>query len=475
MMESFYKKLFRAIRYNFFPKNLFLLNKKNQLLGSQLFFKQKIRFAKKRFSLLSRLGFILLLPNLVCFSQVLTFEEFIKKVKENHPVAKQSELFLQEGDNLLLLAKSSMDPKILSDFQQKEFAKKLYYSYWENELNIPVFGGLDIYSNYSTAQGDFLNQQNKLPQNGLIQLGIKADIFGLWNNKRNLGIQKAKLQRKATEFERQILLNYLFFDATNQYLEWSKDYEILNTHKQFIEIAKERYENVKQLHQLGEIPAIDTLEAHIQYQNRVANFNDSFMNFVDSSIKASNYLWNNSSDKSEVITQQFPENLQRLVTKFSNMSDENFLSTHPFLQKYTNKIEQLTIEQKLRKRELLPNLYAKYNFLNDGANFANQLQFLPNNYNFGFTFSFPLFNRVARAQLSLNKIEIQQTQFDRKLKEIELIRQIQVIKNQQENLEKQLTLFQTMNENYKTLLEVQKQKSTYLKESLYQGNLFENL
>ncbi|MCB9201468.1 MAG: TolC family protein [Flavobacteriales bacterium] len=400
-------------------------------------------------------------------SQVYTLEDFIADVKQNHPIAKQSNLKIQEGENLLVYAKGQMDPTLYSDFKQKEYSEKLYYKLWETELSIPVFGGIDAYTNYSLNDGIYLNPQNNLPESGLIQFGVKVDVFGIWNNKRNLGIKKAKLQRTASEYEQKILMNYLVADALENYLDWSKNHKILTTQKQFISVAKERYENTKKLHQLGEIPAIDTLEAYIQYQSRTANFNDAFADYVSSSLRISSFTWNEKGENKLLDENEFPQNLDEIITYESNSIDIN---QHPEIQTYRNKIEQLKLEEKLNKRELFPKLYAKYNFLNKGNNFAENIQIQPNNYTFGINFKFPLFNRQQRANLNLTQLEIQNKMFETNTKINDLEYKIKVVDNEKLNIQNQIELYNEMNSNYSQLLQAEKIKFSIGESSLFVVN-----
>ena len=57
---------------------------------------------------------------------VLTFLEYLEVVREEHPVAKQASLLLENAAAELLTAKGNFDPKLSSDYSQKRFDRKNY-------------------------------------------------------------------------------------------------------------------------------------------------------------------------------------------------------------------------------------------------------------------------------------------------------------------------------------------------------------
>ena len=72
---------------------------------------------------------VLILCSEAGFSQdsnnpILTFEAFISRVKEHHPLAKQAKLKLQEGDAKILESKGGFDPNFNSQLAQKYFEDK---------------------------------------------------------------------------------------------------------------------------------------------------------------------------------------------------------------------------------------------------------------------------------------------------------------------------------------------------------------
>ena len=51
-------------------------------------------------------------------ASVLSYEEFIGMVKAHHPLMKQADLRLTEGEATLLKARGGFDPKIEVDYQR---------------------------------------------------------------------------------------------------------------------------------------------------------------------------------------------------------------------------------------------------------------------------------------------------------------------------------------------------------------------
>jgi len=73
--------------------------------------------------------YIILLTSCIAIAQqttqeglnILSYEEYMGYVKKHHPIIKQANLVLSQGEAKLLKSRGGFDPKIEIDFKTKEF------------------------------------------------------------------------------------------------------------------------------------------------------------------------------------------------------------------------------------------------------------------------------------------------------------------------------------------------------------------
>ena len=65
----------------------------------------------------------------------LTFSEYLGYVTQFHPIAKQANLKLEEGQAYLIKARGGFDPKIEVDYNRKDFKDKEYYNLFNATFN----------------------------------------------------------------------------------------------------------------------------------------------------------------------------------------------------------------------------------------------------------------------------------------------------------------------------------------------------
>src|SRR5690606_3977388 len=151
----------------------------------------------------------------------LNFNDFMKQVKKNHPLAMQAEIQLEEGDAYLQKSRGMFDPKAYYEMSQKYFEDKEYYHLNNSGLKIPTWFGVELEGGYQLNDGLFLNPQNSLPNAGLWHAGASINLGkGLFIDERRAELKKAKLFLKSSEAERQNLCNELLYNAGKAYWDW---------------------------------------------------------------------------------------------------------------------------------------------------------------------------------------------------------------------------------------------------------------
>ncbi len=381
----------------------------------------------------------------------LTAFDFLKIVEENHPVAQQARLILDNADAERLQAGGNFDPKLFNQTTQKYFDDKTYYRLQNSGLEIPAWFGLSAKAGYETNDGIFLNDQNTLPESGLWYADVSWTVGrGLFIDRRRAMLRQARLLQESAEFEVQWALNQLLTDAMQDYWEWYRAYFVNQVYDEAVDLARLRFEQVRINAFVGEEPFIDTLEAYIQYQNRVLSRQKSAVDLVNARQSVETYLW---------LDGQVPLELQETTIPFFdedsvfNRFNFNALENHPLLQFYNLKIDGLEIEQRLNREQLKPQLDLRYKFLNEPvAREGFFEEYSPNNYEWGLRASFPIFLRKERGKIRQTGVKIQDTDFERTQKRRELETKIEALQNELQLTRQQLAETRRVAENYQRLL-----------------------
>ncbi|MDZ7846574.1 MAG: TolC family protein [Owenweeksia sp.] len=137
-------------------------------------------------------------------------------------------------------------------------------------FKVPTWLGLELNGGYEQNQGVLLNPEHSTPGNGLWYAGLSLALGqGLFIDERRAGLQQAQIYSQATETQRQQMLNTLLYKAGVAYWAWFESYNQLRVYQEALELTKTRLAAVRQGALLGDRAAIDTLEAGIQFQNRM--------------------------------------------------------------------------------------------------------------------------------------------------------------------------------------------------------------
>jgi outer membrane protein TolC len=363
-------------------------------------------------------------------SFVLNYNEFIAQVMLHHPSAYQAELIKDYGDAKLLNSKGYTDPKIFSEINQKYFSDKQYYSYFSSGIKVPTWYGVSVEAGYSITDGDFLNPENRLPENGLVYAGVKLDLGnGLIWNERRFALETGRIIHQSSEIERQVFLNELRYKATEAYLKWYANYEKYLTFQNAVENAELRLKAVKESANFGDRAIIDTTEAFISLANRQLSLQSAIRDFQNSEALLETFLWTNGTVPLE-IENTFPNKLLESDIYFGEKTiDEPIISEHPFIQIQQFKINQSTINLKLKKEQLKPDVSLKYNLLNEPIGNNPFAQYAVTNYQWGASLNYAFISRKQRGDVRLANIKLEDQKLSLGLKEQEMEYKISAAQN----------------------------------------------
>lgn len=400
----------------------------------------------------------------------LSFTEYLGYVKKFHPRVKSAGLKLSEAQANLLQARGGFDPKIEVDFEKKEFKGSTYYSVLNSSFKIPTWYGLEIKAGFDNSFGNNLNPESNLPSSGLPALGISVPLGqGLWINQRMADVQKAKLQLKLSKAERDLEAVQVVYEAAVAYLNWKRVHQEVQLYNQYLQVAQNRFNGIRQLIQQGDKPAIDSIEAGIVVQNRELNALDAQLKLTKASLELANFLWLDNNIPLELQADIVPENtldqsIQENLSLAQWTANAEFLSAHPKLIALENKVNMLQIDRKLKANQLLPkaNLGYSYLGLNDSANLPMEA-----NYKVGVQFYFPLFLRKERGSLKITQFKIQAAQWELELEKQQLSNKIKAQQTEVSTLQKQRLLGQDLLTNYQRMLTSEERLFSFGESSIF--------
>lgn len=400
------------------------------------------------------------------FAQTDTFtcKQFIQLILKNHPIAKQTRLLEARAQAELQHAKGSLDPNLSATWDNKQFSQTNYYQLFNTNVKIPTVWGVEFETGFNLNKGDYLNPEEKTPYAGQLYAGVNIPLLnGFLTNERQTAIAQAGLLKNMSEAQIQTLLNDLLYDAVKIYWEWAFAYYELKVWERAYKLGQDRLAFTKIAFQQGDKPAIDTLESFSNLQDRQLRLQESLLDVQQAVFSLSNYLWSDAGEPLQISFLQTPQAFNPLFSLENAFVDSLLQQTnlqHPDIIGYGLKLQELSLDYKLKRNKLLPKLDLKYNFLSyNGADFfrTGGDAFIEN-YKFGMKFSVPIFLRQARANLDLNRIKTQETNYKLSQKRLEIQNKIRIYAVEVQNYTQQIALLKNNVQNYERLLEAEQDK-----------------
>lgn len=354
--------------------------------------------------------------NLNQSNYLLDFQSVINYVNENHPLAKSAELINEEAKAKLMMAKSIYDPMAYYGLKSKDFENLDYYSNSEAGLIVPTIFGVDFKARYINNSGEFLNPENKVPAAGLLSFGIDVPLTdGLWNDRRRTTMKQTENLANAAPYEVQLNLAALHFEVATDYWNFVLNDAVFSLLTDMEKAANERLQFVVKSFQAGDMAAIDTTEAKIILQNRQLAKNRAMVNRQRTLMELSSHMWDegfvplklDENTKTPEIPEPLPQN------SATTEALEGLVEKHPILFLNRVQVQNIELENRLRKIQLMPDVYLSYQYLNSASVLGGEnLDFSGNNNQIGIGVSMPLFLRRERSALKLAEIQQADLQFE---------------------------------------------------------------
>ncbi|OYU95581.1 MAG: hypothetical protein CFE21_10585 [Bacteroidetes bacterium B1(2017)] len=358
----------------------------------------------------------------------LFFDAFYDQVLRYHPISQQALLLPQVAKAELRSARGAFDPSLLTSIDSKKTNGIQSYTYVQPQLKVPTLIGVDIKAGMDQSMGtsvnpelakyDYATGQTKNVQYQLFYAGVSVPVLrGLLTDSRRNQLRQAELLKGLNEAEQISQINKLLLSAAKAYWDWQQNYARLQIMRENFELAKNRKAYIVSRILGGEEKPIDSVEAYIECIKREAMLAETELEFLNSSVELSTYLWDNT---------QTPIQLAPTVKPSAKGSEIHVLSLdsvaslsshaydmHPDVQKMMVKLKQSQLDRKLAVENLKPQLNLEYypfqTYTSGSKDVVDGL--LYKNYKFGVTFYSSLFLRKERGKLDLTNYKIQQNEF----------------------------------------------------------------
>lgn len=377
---------------------------------------------------------------------VMTINDYYRIILSRHPVVLQTTTFSQDAKAQIRMAKGLLDPTLAVDYQGKTLTGTEYYQLWDNTLKIPVWFGTDFKLGYERNTGQSVSGEHETPANGLWYAGISVPLGqGLFIDERRNAILQARELPALAEADRIAVINAILLKATSDYWDWYfawKRYELLDS--AFV-LAERRFDAVKARALLGDLPAIDTVEARVAVFDREILRAQAYTDYQNAMLNASVHLWGENEVPMELTSSVIPLVELQMAKALSAESIDSLVAqakvNHPDLIKIGVQQQQLAIEERYQRDRLKPRLNLQYNILaKEPGSFTSPggTDYYRNNYKLGFQFNYPLLLRKERGKLQRVEIKQLQVSADRQQKEREVTNNIRVNQNNWMLLESQI-------------------------------------
>ncbi|RYG42109.1 MAG: TolC family protein [Chitinophagaceae bacterium] len=406
----------------------------------------------------------------------LSYDEFLGYVKKYHPLVRQADLEISDAQAVLMAARGGFDPKIEVDYNKKEFTGTEYYSLLNSSFKIPTWYGIELKAGFDQVSGQYFNPMDRTPEAGLTSLGITVPLGqGLFINQRMADVREGKLQINLSTAQRKLRAIEVLYAASQAYFEWKRSYAEAMLYQEYYGFASTRFQGVKQLIELGDSPAIDSVEARITVRSRRLNLENANLKLAKARLYMSNYLWINDVpvELGENVKpeEQLLSSLQQTLRTNDMVIDTANLASHPKIQSLETKISILEVNRQLKANLLLPKLNVGYNYISQPSYID---RFDLQDYKFNVNFSMPILFRKERGNLKLAKIKIQDARFELSQQTLELRNKIRAQQTEIASLTVQIKETNELVNDYSAMLASEEKLFSYGESSVFLINSREN-
>jgi hypothetical protein len=406
----------------------------------------------------------------------LSKDELISIIRQYHPVVRQAEFTLQRARAQLFQSRGNFDPFLTGEVERKSLDGKVYYNYFNPQITVPTWYGIDIKAGIEEISGDRVSSESTLGQTSYV--GVKLSTNGLLFDTRRAALAQAKLFLSQTESEKQLAVNNIIFDALVAYWNWVREYQNYTIITNAIKVNEERLRFVRVEFEQGARPAIYTTESLSQLQGFYVQQQAALLAYLNAGIELSGFMWLDGNNPYKWDENIVPD-INDLHTNYNIPVLNKLLdavNNHPKLTSVNYKIGSLKIDQKLKSQYFIPKLSVSANLLGKGYydNFSLTNTQLENNHKLGITLNMPLLYREALGGYKASKLKVFEMQTEQSNLTIQLEVKVKMYYNEVVSLKNQIETYSKAYDNFQRLFTGEKIRFDNGESSLFVLNSREN-
>jgi outer membrane protein TolC len=342
---------------------------------------------------------------------VLTVDEFIQWVDQNHPLLKAVGNKLPIAKAELRKARGAFDPYISGTLASKEFNGEQYYRRPGVQLSSATASPVQLQLDWNSIDGLYTNPQDKLPPEGLFAVGGMINLGkGLLTDERRTDLALAKAGVELSAAEAELYRNELLTKAVQSYWKWFEADQNAQAYEVAWQAAMEVYAFTINAFEAGDASAMDTLDARALVSTWETDFYSAQSKAVKALYDLSNWLW--SAEERPVVLQPYVRPSAELPQQ---METTLLGKEHPLWTYNDQKEEQLRLKRQLAREYLKPTIAVGGAYLLPG-NFEalpSQGDFDANNRLVKAKLGIPLFLREGRGYTQSQNLQLESFLWER--------------------------------------------------------------
>ncbi len=407
----------------------------------------------------------------------LSYADFLGNIVAHNPMAQQATNISQYGDLQLRAARGKYDPQLTGSHENKFFGGTNYFTTVNSEIKQPLFTSQFFRFGYDYGIGSYVNPDQRTSSFGLPYVGMEVALLqGMMMDKRRADVLKSRAYVKYYEAENQILINQLLFESSQKYFDWLFSLRQVSLNDYFLELAEQRYRGIEELTNIGERPAVDTIEAGLFIQSRLLDLQNARLENLKNANDLAAFNWQNESMGAVSVSYIPADTLdvyyERAKNRLSQILYQDTLR-NPVISKYSALQGVLEIDNRLKKEMIKPQLNVNYNLLSNNSLDAAPV-FATNSYKWGINLSFPLLFRTPVNEYRMAKIVSSNNSLELLNKNNELNYKMNLLGQSMSVLAEQLLNAQKSVTYSKRLVEAEKERFALGESSLFLINTRES-
>lgn len=351
---------------------------------------------------------VVMLPdNETLLEQGILLDSAMSWVLRKHPLAIAANAVELRGPAALMAARGGFDPVAIGEYERKEYLGSEYFTHADVGVAWQSPFALKIEAGHQWADGIFLANELTVPDNGQAYVSLKLPVLqGLLVDKYRVGVKQGEVAVQRNLAAAEIIRNELRYDLAIAYTNWSYTMQLLKIYEETEELIAIRLANTLGLYQQGDKPAVDTLEARVSLFNQQLTTQQARVDAQVAAQELRAIFWDlpeGAVPSSEALNIRIPDALGPVTN-------------NPELAEIRASFADLQLERQLKREYLKPRLDLSYSLLGNGFDLTPAEEpvdgvgdLFTNAYKVGATFSYPILNRTARANVRMADIKLAET------------------------------------------------------------------